>query len=324
MKGNELSMQQITQFFQLILFNSKDCCIFAEIFKYKFIFMKRNFIILSAFLLFAACTNSKNLNSWSCTGLNGRVKSVKSMCYNAIERFGDVSKGEIIDYSDSDYDVPLYPAYIAEYNEAGNVVKFYTYDDDGELLNVYKNEYIGNNQVSHTFFDRDGEAFYYWKFIFENEIPTGFENYAEYNTTNEEYRDVVFDGLLLKSFSTYKDGDLVSSTERKFYKNLVESSITKDADGNVTYQFTNTWTPDGKLLHMESMSNDKKEAEKTYTYDENGYPITLIKKGNWYKGEANYTFKYTLFDKQGNWLSRVIYSNDKAYIVEERNIEYYD
>jgi hypothetical protein len=286
--------------------------------------MKHNFIILSALLILVACNNSKDLNSWSCDGLSGKVKTLMSKCYKATERFGEVEKMDMIEYYDSECEIPLHPAYLAEYNEEGNVVKFTTYDEDGERLSVVKSEYIGNNQVAQNAYDSDGENYYYWKYVFENGIPNKCELYSKYSSKKDEYRDIVFDGLLMKSFNIYKDSVFDSFTERTYYKNLVSHSTSKDADGNVKYEYTNEWTPDGKLLHMESRTNGKKELEKIYTYDKNGHPLTFDKNGNWYNGEAHYTFKYLSYDKHGNWISRVIYSNDKAYLVEERTIEYYD
>ena len=86
-----------------------------------------------------------------------------SKCYEATERFGEVEKMNIIEYYDSEYEIPLHPAYLAEYNEEGNVVKFTTYDEDGERLTVVKSEYIGNNQVAQSAYDSDGKVYYSWK-----------------------------------------------------------------------------------------------------------------------------------------------------------------
>jgi hypothetical protein len=286
--------------------------------------MKRNFIILSALLLLAACNNSKDLNSWSCDGLSGKVKTLMSKCYEATERFGEVEKMNIIEYYDSEYEIPLHPAYLAEYNEEGNVVKFTTYDEDGERLSVVKSEYIGNNQVAKNAYDSDGEVYYSWKLEVNNDKVVDCTQFNEHEIGNKVNSDFEFDGYLLKAYNTYEDSVLISRTENKFYKNRLSESIRKDTSGNVTYQQNQEWTEAGQLIYQKCTSEGEDKLIINCEYDNEDRLVKYTRRGEWSSRDANYTFKYTSFDKHGNWLSRVIYSNDKAYIVEERTIEYYD
>ena len=286
--------------------------------------MKRNFIILSALLILAACNNSKDLNSWSCDGLSGKVKTLMSKCYEATERFGEVEKMNIIEYYDSEYEIPLHPAYLAEYNEKGNVVKFTTYDEDGERLSVVKSEYIGNNQVAQNAYDSDGEVYYSWKLEVNNDKVVDYTQFNEHKIGNEVDSDFEFDGYLIKAYNTYEDSVLISRTENKFYKNRLSESIRKDTNGNVTYQQNQEWTESGQLIYQKCTSKGEDKLIINCEYDNEDRLVKYTRRGEWSSRDANYTFKYTSFDKYGNWLSRVIYSNDKAYIVEERTIEYYD
>ena len=286
--------------------------------------MKRNFIILSALLILAACNNSKDLNSWSCDGLSGKVKTLMSKCYEATERFGEVEKMNIIEYYDSEYEIPLHPAYLAEYNEKGNVVKFTTYDEDGERLSVVKSEYIGNNQVAQNAYDSDGEVYYSWKLEVNNDKVVDYTQFNEHKIGNKVDGDFEFDGYLIKAYNTYEDSVLISRTENKFYKNRLSESIRKDTNGNVTYQQNQEWTEAGQLIYQKCTSEGEDKLIINCEYDNEDRLVKYTRRGEWSSRDANYTFKYTSFDKHGNWLSRVIYSNDKAYIVEERTIEYYD
>jgi hypothetical protein len=286
--------------------------------------MKRNFIILSALLLLAACNNSKDLNSWSCDGLSGKVKTLMSKCYEATERFGEVEKMNIIEYYDSEYEIPLHPAYLAEYNEEGNVVKFTTYNEDGERLTVVKSEYIGNNQVAQSAYDSDGKVYYSWKLEVNNDKVVNYTQFNEHKIGNKVDSDFEFDGYLIKAYNTYEDSVLISRTENKFYKNRLSESIRKDINGNVTYQQNQEWTEAGQLIYQKCTSEGEDKLIINCEYDNEDRLVKYTRRGEWSSRDANYTFKYTSFDKHGNWLSRVIYSNDKAYIVEERTIEYYD
>lgn len=286
--------------------------------------MKRNFIILSALLILAACNNSKDLNSWSCDGLSGKVKTLMSKCYEATERFGEVEKMNIIEYYDSEYEIPLHPAYLAEYNEEGNVVKFTTYDEEGERLSVVKSEYIGNNQVAQSAYDSDGKVYYSWKLEVNNDKVVNYTQFNEHKIGNKVDSDFEFDGYLIKAYNTYEDSVLISRTENKFYKNRLSESIRKDTNGNVTYQQNQEWTEAGQLIYQKCTSEGEDKLIINCEYDNEDRLVKYTRRGEWSSRDANYTFKYTSFDKHGNWLSRVIYSNDKAYIVEERTIEYYD
>lgn len=286
--------------------------------------MKRNFIILSALLILAACNNSKDLNSWSCDGLSGKVKTLMSKCYEATERFGEVEKMNIIEYYDSEYEIPLHPAYLAEYNEEGNVVKFTTYNEDGERLTVVKSEYIGNNQVAQSAYDSDGKVYYSWKLEVNNDKVVNYTQFNEHKIGNKVDSDFEFDGYLIKAYNTYEDSVLISKTENKFYKNRLSESIRKDINGNVTYQQNQEWTEAGQLIYQKCTSEGEDKLIINCEYDNEDRLVKYTRRGEWSSRDANYTFKYTSFDKHGNWLSRVIYSNDKAYIVEERTIEYYD
>jgi hypothetical protein len=286
--------------------------------------MKRNIIILSALLILAACNNSKDLNSWSCDGLSGKVKTLMSKCYEATERFGEVEKMNIIEYYDSEYEIPLHPAYLAEYNEEGNVVKFTTYNEDGERLTVVKSEYIGNNQVAQSAYDSDGKVYYSWKLEVNNDKVVNYTQFNEHKIGNKVDSDFEFDGYLIKAYNTYEDSVLISRTENKFYKNRLSESIRKDINGNVTYQQNQEWTEAGQLIYQKCTSEGEDKLIINCEYDNEDRLVKYTRRGEWSSRDANYTFKYTSFDKHGNWLSRVIYSNDKAYIVEERTIEYYD
>ena len=286
--------------------------------------MKRNFIILSALLILAACNNSKDLNSWYCHGLSGKVKTLVSKCYEATERVGEVEKMNIIEYYDSEYEIPLHPAYLAEYNEEGNVVKFTTYDEEGERLSVVKSEYIGNNQVAQSAYDSDGKVYYSWKLEVNNDKVVNYTQFNEHKIGNKVDSDFEFDGYLIKAYNTYEDSVLISRTENKFYKNRLSESIRKDTNGNVTYQQNQEWTEAGQLIYQKCTSEGEDKLIINCEYDNEDRLVKYTRRGEWSSRDANYTFKYTSFDKHGNWLSRVIYSNDKAYIVEERTIEYYD
>ena len=82
-------------------------------------------------------------------------------------------------------------------------------------------------------------------------------------------------------------------------------------DSNIVVKFTNKIISDG--IEKVVINCD---------YNSEGFLSQYTSTGDWCS-EANYTFKYTSFDKQGNWIERVIYSKETVRYMEQRIIEYF-
>lgn len=308
--------------------------------------MKQNFIICVALLLLAACTT--NSNTLIEEGLNGKVKTVKSMCYEAEEQFGEVEKDGILDEWDSDNYLSLYPACHYEYNKDGyivkttkfdedgdmtevtiyeyddlaNLIKETSYDEDGDVFKIITNKYIKKNLTAQYTYASNGELDYFWEYTIQNGKPIDYkESWISYS---EEYElKWSFDGFNIKSFSLYNNGNLTESGEY-LYKNHKLSLFTKkDSLGFVTYKYEAEWSKCGQLLFKKQTSEGIDKLIVNNEYDEIGDLIQHTRSGDWSGGDVNYTFKYTSFDEKGNWLERIIYTKNKAHIIQERTIEYY-
>ena len=248
--------------------------------------------------------------------------SVKTMCYYAKERFGEAEKLRMLYYYDSNYQLPLYPAYLSEYNEDGNIVKMTTYNADGIRQSLVKYEYMENNQIALESYDSTGELNYSYKIEFENGTPVNQVSFKN-NESGTIDKDFEFEGTLIKSYNTYNDTVLISRTENSFYKNRLSESITIDTAENIIQQQNTKWTESGQLLNQTIISDGIEKVVINCDYNSEGFLSQYTSTGDWCS-KANYTFKYTSFDKQGNWIERIIYSNDRVYVVEERAIKYYD
>ena len=79
--------------------------------------------------------------------LNGKVKSVKEIEYNAIDKFGKIQKGEKSTYGDSKFTL---------YNKDGNKIK----DSVGSLLSKDRNKiiykYDSGNRIEESWYKSDG------------------------------------------------------------------------------------------------------------------------------------------------------------------------
>lgn len=283
--------------------------------------MNKNFTFLFAIFATIILTGCNKVNSLTCNGLKGHVKSVTSNCYYATERFGEIEKGKLI--RESDYWIPLYAERKLEFDQKGNLLKETILDNYGDITQVTKYEYIDNTLVAWYMYGYDGELSSSWKIIFENDKPISVERFSKYEEPDGEICECVFDGLLLKTEKYYRDGILVKKEEQEFKNNLWCKSITTDAEGNITFQAESEHTKSGQITYNHYIVKGENAIEEHIEYNEKNLPIQHSRVGMWSDGDMVCTFNYTSFDQKGNWLTRVVYKDDKLYVVEERTVEYY-
>ena len=99
--------------------------------------MNRYSILLFYLLFVSLAIHSQGFNSLAQKGLKGMVKSIKSVCYNTAEYSDNIYKTSVITTEQQNRDIPLYPTYVCEYNEDGNIVEKTIYDELGVCLCVY-------------------------------------------------------------------------------------------------------------------------------------------------------------------------------------------
>ena len=233
-----------------------------------------------------------------------------------------IEKLSMLDYYHSNYQLPLFPAYLAEYNEDGNLVKMTIYNENCIRQSLVKYEYMENNQIALESYDSTGELNYSYKIEFENGTPVNQVSFKS-NESGTTDKDFEFEGTLIKSYNTYNDTVLISRTENSFYKNRLSESITIDTAKNIIQQQNTKWTESGQLLNHTIISDGVEKVVISRAYNSEGKLTQYTSIGDWCQ-EANYTFKYTSFDKQGNWTERVIYSKEKVCYIEQRIIEYFE
>lgn len=283
--------------------------------------MNKLFNLAFVAILIVSCTNSSVVTSLTSKGLKGNVKSVFSACYEAIERFGEAQKGDMI--SGSDIWIPLYAGLLWEFDEDGNLLKETSYDFSGKIDQVVKYEYQGNYEISTNIYSGDGTLTYSWETVFNDGKPYTLRRYSTNSETNDQIIECEFDGLRLKSEKHYKNGELIESVENEFNNDLLTHSTKKDKDGNITLENYFEWTDLGQPVFRHYISNGEDAVVENTIYDEQELPIQYSRTGKWANGEITCTFEYTSFDKQGNWLSRVIKIENEPVGIQERTIEYY-
>lgn len=237
----------------------------------------------------SGCSRNKN-NDLSKLGLKGRVSRTKETQYNAIAKFGEVRKA---DRSESGGVAELF------FNEFGNKTKELT-DNLGKYETTYK--YDEKNVLIES---------------------TSISSLGSY-TSKYEYSD---SGKLAEENQYYsEDGGLFSKEKFKYDEksNLIEID-SYDGKGDLTMK--NLFKYNEKKQIVEELREDSGMKMKfVYKYNvknnvsEEDYFLEmkiLSKESN-----KNRKFDYS-YDKNGNWVNKVIYENGQLKFLVEREIEYY-
>lgn len=311
--------------------------------------MKLFFYLILAILI-SGCNQQKDetdlnndLNKYH---LFGRVKSMSEFSYEAIDRFGEISKGKskrddygfdhhilfntngyVIEANYYYYPGRLANKYIYKYESDNNLSEYRKYSEDGNLFNsesyeyndkgkkIKTQRYISNlvNQhitIIHKYDD------------FGNNIEDSIYNSdglisihkfkCDISGKRIEEKDYDADGKLnLKIIIEYDNRG--NEVERKYYnkdgKIYIHTSYKYDDAGNniEVNQFD-----DGGNLKSKTTSkyDDKYNNIENDIYDENNH----LK----FSGISKYEF-----DKKGNWIKCVEYDNNLPTYIKERKIEYY-
>lgn len=177
-----------------------------------------SFILLTAFI-FCSCAKQQNDLTWQ--EASGNVKSIRTTGYFAIEKFGEISEGDVLDDDDINN--------LIEFNRDGNITgisyfnnrgdlsskSIYVFNDDGKVskINIYNGngdeigrkvytyntdykitkivDYDKSGKINSTQkFEWDGDKCIKHQFI--NEYSKGKYNINEYNGDNL-VKTVVYD-----------------------------------------------------------------------------------------------------------------------------------
>ena len=178
---------------------------------------------------------SEKKNDLTEENLKGKVKSIKETLYEAVDKFGQIEKGNVL------YDAFTFPFTI--YDEKGNNIEENHYDSDGRLSYkyIYKYDKKGNN-IEENHYDSDGrlDSKYIYKYdekgnkIEENRYDSNGRlsqkttyKYDEKGNTIEK-NDYDSDGRPAENYSYKYEYDKNNNwTQRIEYKNTIPVYITE-------------------------------------------------------------------------------------------------
>jgi hypothetical protein len=231
--------------------------------------------------------------------LNGQLKSVKELNYWAIEKNGKFEPENLITRKERD-SLRWSSDFTAFYNESGVLTRI-DYVSYEWKINSWVTENVNNLLTKATYVTLDTPRVYF-KLLYDEKGM---------NIESQRYRSGI-DTLLNKYLLTHDEKG-----------NIVEVK-SFNSSGKLTNKDNFTWNDSYLVIgNMSYNSSDSLLSSSRAEYNDKGF-YTKAEYLNG-KGEIIRTIKmdYTEYDEHGNWLSALIYENDKPFIICKRIYEYY-
>ncbi len=272
--------------------------------------------------------------------LTDKVKVLKNLVHEPIEKFGEISKGKIVE--------PLFGShednFKLEFNEIGLLTQYIRFNESG--ARSYFTEFIYNSKNNKKEIKRTNSKdiitlLQKFEHNRSNQIITEYNQYwekdesrikYEYNTNYQLIHKTIDNGLNNTDYNfkySYKNNrisEILLKTGNGKFESLEKISFSGkniseiqelDQKGElikiVKFKFDNR----NNLIYKSVTNKDEKEPAETF-FQFNKYNHLTIKKQKNFK--IKFVYKY---DKKFNWISKIKYVNGIAKYVINREIEYY-
>ncbi|MCW3072768.1 MAG: hypothetical protein JWO44_2658 [Bacteroidetes bacterium] len=251
---------------------------------------KKIFLLLLIPLLVSLTPGRQKKNDLAEMNLQGKVKTIKEVRYEAIEKSGKVEKGRYVGW-----------AHFYTFNEKGNKQEETLANPDGSEGSkaVYSYDKKGNKTEVNAF------------------QPNGSANLkitSKYDSKGFETERTVTDltGGGDNWYTTYKYDSEGRKTE--------EAILHLDGDpSKILYKYDEK----GNMIESNQLQADGSPIYKyNYKYDDKGNKTEMM---NTVEGILRNTFTYRYeFDQTGNWIKEFDSEKGKVLFVVEREIAYYE
>ena len=209
--------------------------------------MEKIILVILSVLCLVSCNQSEKKNDLTEENLKGKVKSIKETTYKAIEKFGQIEKGDVLVDSSA-----VYTDYgrFKIYNEKGNKIEENRYNSDGSLYYKVTYKYDGKgNKIEVNHYDSNGSLILKYTYKYDEN-----GNKIEECWYNE-------DGSLIVKFTPKYDEN----------GNMMEVN-NYDSDGSLHKKFTYKYDEKGNKIEINNYNSDGRLDSKTtykYEYDKN-------------------------------------------------------
>ena len=278
--------------------------------------LKIKYLFLIGLVAIATISCSKKKNDLTWQEASGNVKSIRTTGYEATEKFGEISEGDVLYDEDINnlmvFNQDGYITEISYFNHSGNLEKksVYVYDGESKLTKI-------NN------FDGDGDDIGRTVYTYnENRMPTKIVDYDKSGKINFTQKNE-WDGdkcIRNQFINEYSEGNY---TINEFNGNSLVKSVVYDKNGKKTGDYTEY--DDYKITKIVNP-----EFTISLTYNDKGLCTSIVNGKlystnsiSWSKGES-YIYEYE-YDNKDNWIRKVEKQKQskKAKRIFIREIEYY-
>lgn len=231
--------------------------------------------------------------------LKGKVKSVKEINYWAVEKDGELVKGDIVTAEERD-SLIWSQDFTAYYDEDGIHLRtdYVSFDN---MINSWVSEVENKLMVKTTWFYKDTARIYFKLKYDEN------GNYL----TSERFRSEI--DTLLNSYTMVTD-DNGNITEQKTFNSKGELLNTY----RFIYNDKNLTTASSTFNGQDSLLSKSIE-----TYNDHGFYTEAVYTNGIGEIRRTIEMEYTEYDDMGNWLSAKVLDDGKVVIICDRVYEYY-
>jgi hypothetical protein len=281
--------------------------------------MKRAIILfLPIFIGFSCKTRNEN-SDWVKLNLNGKVKSIREISYNAFEKFGEAKKTKRGRRYSWEYDT------LFIFNKFGQFTEKYLFNSDDSAVGKFIYSYDNTRFVKKIIkYDSTNKVEYSWHFYYDtrfNLLESSLVNNNFDTTYSYKYK---YDNLnnIINEYCYYSDGSLVYSNTYN-YDTITRSDGTQKVQVNKTY-FNSFNVSINKLYNHRFNNNSYFE----YQYDVRENLVELIEITiNWGLFNREHHWDYNLYqsyDYRGllistNFSNKGDYGNSCTYKYDEKN-----
>ncbi len=203
--------------------------------------MKKIILATLSVLYLVSYGQSKKKNDLTEENLKGKVKSIKETTYEAVDKFGQIEKGNV--FYDR-FSLLFNSPFTIIYNEKGNKIEKNYYNSDGSLKSktTYKYDEKGNN-IEENIYGSDGSLKSKTTYKYDKK-----GNNIEENTYDSDSR--------LNFKATYKYNEKGNIIEKNYY----------DSDGRLNFKATYKYDKKGNNIEYNICYSDGSLDKTTYKY----------------------------------------------------------
>ena len=141
--------------------------------------MEKIILVILSVLCLVSCNQSEKKNDLTEENLKGKVKSITENTYEAVDKFGQIEKGDVLVDSSAVY---TDDGHFKIYNEKGNKIEENYYNSNGSLIykNTYKYDEKGNI-IEENHYDSNGRLDS--KYTYEYDKNNNWTQRIEYKNT---------------------------------------------------------------------------------------------------------------------------------------------